>query len=202
MDLEGSVFLFFLNSTEDVGISNTPLKNRMPCFTSGFIWLSLSVGYFFPCCYSWRLFACGRSAPWLQSTTTASISEAAVSLRNGSNMDGCSFRKGACRVGGPPCLSVALLLPASSQALRGPMATARGGSQLYLGGSGHKFWKWLSFLFRSAVKTFGKQGVVLLLVFGFVMLVWGLVGWFGLRTLYCFLFYPGGSEYQSYHWSQ
>lgn len=101
-------------------------------------------------------------------------------------------------MGGPPCLSAALLLPASSQALRGPMATARGGSQLYLGGSGHKLWlvkrKRLSFLFRSAVKTFGKRGAVLLLCLGLFCWFGAWLVWFGLRTLYCFLFYPGGSE--------
>jgi len=76
-------------------------------------------------------------------------------------------------VGGPPCLSAALQLLASSQASRGPMAKAACKRRIStLGGSGYKFWKWLSFLFRNAIKTFGKQGVVL-------MLCLALLCWFG-----------------------
>lgn len=149
-------------------------------------------------CCSWRFLVCGRSVTWMQSITTKLVSESAASAYHGR-----SFWDAVDQVGGPSCPSGAPLMSAClSVGLRDHMRKAACKRRISsINGSGHKFWKWLSFLVKNTVKTFEKRGVWFLVLGLFSCLgAWFcLVGVF-LRILYWFLFCPRGSGYQSYCW--
>lgn len=117
--------------------------------------------FFFPYCYLRRFLVCRGSVTWIQSITTKLVSESAASA-----YCGCSCWKAVDQVGGPSCPSGAPLMSVClSVGLRDHMHKAACKRRISsINGSGHKFWKWLSFLFKNTVKTFQKWWVWLLLL--------------------------------------
>lgn len=129
---------------------------------------------------------CRGSVTWIQSITTKLVSESAASA-----YCGCSCWKAVDQVGGPSCPSGAPLMSVClSVGLRDHMHKAACKRRISsINGSGHKFWKWLSFLFKNTVKTFEKWWVWLLLL-GLLSCLGAwfcLVGFYGPPIGFCFI---------------